>query len=72
MWHFGTWFSRHGGVGLTFGLDDLRGLFQLMILWFYDSETKTVGHVGYFEVSQLDTNASAPESCLWPWIFHSA
>jgi len=27
-WHFGTWFSRHGGVGVTFGLDDLRGLFQ--------------------------------------------
>jgi len=28
MWHLGTWFSRHGGVGLTFGPDDLRGLFQ--------------------------------------------
>ena len=28
MWHFGIWFSRHGGVGLTVGLDDLRGLFQ--------------------------------------------
>ncbi|KAK4827697.1 hypothetical protein QYF61_020975, partial [Mycteria americana] len=25
MWHFGTWFIRHGGVGLTVGLDDLRG-----------------------------------------------
>jgi len=25
-------FSRHGGVGLTVGLDDLRGLFQPMIL----------------------------------------
>jgi len=23
-----TWFSRHGSVGLTVGLDDLRGLFQ--------------------------------------------
>ena len=23
-----TWFSRHGGVGMTVGLDDLRGLFQ--------------------------------------------
>jgi len=23
MWHFGTWFSRHGGVGLMAGLDDL-------------------------------------------------
>ena len=22
------WFSRHGGAGLTVGLDDLRGLFQ--------------------------------------------
>jgi len=32
MWHFRTWFSRHGGVGLTVGLDDLRGLFQPMIL----------------------------------------
>jgi len=30
--HFRTWFSRHGGVGLTAGLDDLRGLFQPMIL----------------------------------------
>ena len=27
MWHLGTWFSRQGGVGLTAGLDDLRGLF---------------------------------------------
>jgi len=25
---FRTWFSRHGGVGLMVGLDDLRGLFQ--------------------------------------------
>jgi len=25
---FGSWFSRHGGVGLMVGLDDLRGLFQ--------------------------------------------
>jgi len=29
------WFSRHGGVGLTVGLDDLRGLFQPS--WFCDS-----------------------------------
>ena len=30
MWilHFRTWFSRHGGVGLTVGLDDLGGLLQ--------------------------------------------
>jgi len=28
MWHFGTWFSRHGGDWFTVGLDDLRGLFQ--------------------------------------------
>ena len=28
MWHFGTWFSRHGGVGLMAGLDDVRRLFQ--------------------------------------------
>jgi len=27
-WHFRTWFSRHGGVGLTVGLHDLRDLFQ--------------------------------------------
>ena len=27
-WHFGTWFSRHGGVGWMVGLDDLKGLFQ--------------------------------------------
>jgi len=32
MWHFRIWFSRHGGVGVTVGLDDLRGLFQSMIL----------------------------------------
>ena len=24
-----VWFSRHGGVGVTVGPDDLRGLFQL-------------------------------------------
>ena len=24
----GTWLSRHGGVGLAVGLDDLRGPFQ--------------------------------------------
>jgi len=35
MWHLGTWFSRHGGVGLEVGLDGLRGLFQPY--WFYDS-----------------------------------
>ena len=35
MWHFRTWFSRHGGVGVTVGLDDLRGLFQPQ--WLYDS-----------------------------------
>jgi len=28
LWYFRTWFSRHGGVGLTVGLDDVRGLFQ--------------------------------------------
>jgi len=27
MWHLGIWFSRHGGVGVTVGCDDLRGLF---------------------------------------------
>jgi len=27
-----TWFSRHGGVGWMVGLDDLRGLFQPIIL----------------------------------------
>ena len=31
--HFGTQFSRRG-VGLMVGLDDLRGLFQPMILMF--------------------------------------
>ena len=25
---FRMWFSRHGGVRLTVGLDDVRGLFQ--------------------------------------------
>jgi len=29
MWQFRTWFSRPGGVGLTVGLDDLRGLSNL-------------------------------------------
>jgi len=28
MWPLGTWLSRHGGVGLVVGLDDLRGLSQ--------------------------------------------
>jgi len=28
MWHFGTWFSRQGGVGVMVGPDDLRDLFQ--------------------------------------------
>ena len=28
MWHLGTGFSRRGGVGVTVGLDDLRGCFQ--------------------------------------------
>ena len=32
MCHFGTGFSRCGGVGGMVGLDDLRGLFQPMIL----------------------------------------
>jgi len=32
MWHFRLWFSRHGGVGLTLGLDDRRRLFQPMML----------------------------------------
>jgi len=36
MCYFGVWLSRHGGVGLTGGLDDLRGLFQPMTLRFYD------------------------------------
>jgi len=36
MWHFGTWFSRHG-AGVTAGLDDLRAFFQPMNLRFYDS-----------------------------------
>jgi len=36
MWHFRIWFSRNGGVGWMIGFDDLRGLFQPMILWFYD------------------------------------
>jgi len=28
MWHYRTWFSRHGGVGVTVGLDDFRGVLQ--------------------------------------------
>ena len=36
MWHFRTWFSRHGGVGLTVGLDDLKSLIHSMILSFYE------------------------------------
>jgi len=38
MWHFVIWFSRHGGAGWMNGPDDLRGLFQPMILWFYVEE----------------------------------
>jgi len=29
--------------GLMVGLDDLRGLFQPLILWFYDSGVKWIG-----------------------------
>ena len=48
MWHFRMWFSRHGGVELMVGLDDLRGLLQsydsvidglrglFQLYWFYD------------------------------------
>jgi len=36
MWHLGTWFSRCGGVGVTVGPDDLRGLSQPD--WFCDSQ----------------------------------
>jgi len=32
IWHFGIWFTRHGGVRWMVGLDELRGLFQPMIL----------------------------------------
>jgi len=32
MWHFGIWFSRHGGVGWMVGLDDLRGAASLCSL----------------------------------------
>ena len=39
MWHFGTWFSRHGGVGVAVGLDDLRGFSNLC---FYDSILRVV------------------------------
>jgi len=35
MWHFGIWFSRHGGVELMIVHGDLRGLFQPQ--GFYDS-----------------------------------
>jgi len=35
MWHFGIRFSSHGGAGRIVGLDDLRDLFQPMILWSY-------------------------------------
>ena len=32
MWHFRIWFTKNGGIGWMVGLDDLRGLFQPMIL----------------------------------------
>jgi len=32
------WFIRHGGFGWMVGLDDLRGLFQPMILCHYLSQ----------------------------------
>ena len=52
MWHFGIWFSRHGG-GLTVGLDDLRDLFQPMIVWFYEIQHDSEGllHYGHFGIS---------------------
>lgn len=33
MWYWGTWVNRHGGVGLTVGLDYFSGFFQT--LWFH-------------------------------------
>ena len=42
MWHFRIWFSRNSSVGLVVGLDDLRGLFQPMILRFYDKNIHVV------------------------------
>jgi len=38
MWHFGTWFSRHGGVGLMIS-EVFSNLNDSMIL-FYDSKHK--------------------------------
>ena len=32
MWPLGTWSSRHGGVGLAVGFDDLGDLLQPTIL----------------------------------------
>jgi len=43
--HFELWFSMHGVVGWMVGLDDLRGLFQAMILWFYDSMKNIQGTI---------------------------
>jgi len=39
MWHCRIWFSKDGGVGWMVGLNDLRGLFQPMILRLYVSMT---------------------------------
>jgi len=43
MWHFRIQFSSHGGVGWMVGLDDLRGLVQPMILWFYEFVPESCG-----------------------------
>ena len=51
MWHFGTWFSRHGGVGAMAGLHDLRGAVSWAQSWW-------LGCVGEQE---------APAGACWRW-----
>jgi len=71
MWHFGIWFDRHGVVGRMVGLDDLRGPFQPVVLWFYDSvETKTyseqvVEH--YCQIPHIDTCGRRKYFSGGPW-----
>jgi len=65
MWHFGIWLSRHGGVGLMVGLDDLRGLLQAKTLWFYLCQNTSKNFYPPFCLIGSACNHNVFTSCLF-------
>jgi len=55
MWHLRTWFSRRGGVGVTVGVGDLRGLSNLndSVILFCDSTNLTIKCLPLFYSSMM-------------------